>query len=51
MKYYVWVDKLHPQTNLVYSMTTENIELERVEVEVEEGEDIVQAVKNILGIN
>lgn len=51
MTYYVWVDKNHPEINLVYAINRENIDLEKVVVEVGEGEDIVQAVKVVLGMS
>jgi hypothetical protein len=51
MKLYAFVDARHPDLNLVVITTTDaGLELEKVEVEVEDGENVVQAVKDKLGL-
>lgn len=51
MKLYAFVDKRHPELNLVIMTTIDpNLELEKIEVEVEDGEDVVKAVKEALGL-
>jgi hypothetical protein len=51
MKVYAFVDKRYPNLDLVI-VTTEDPELllERVEVDVQEDEDVIAAVKEKLGL-
>lgn len=48
---YVFVDSRHPNQNLILVSTYDkDLQLERIEVQVEEGQSVVDAVKNKLGI-
>ncbi len=48
MKKYVYYDSKKPDTNLVYVISDSDIDLVKVELEVEDGEDIVAKLKEIL---
>lgn len=48
---YVFVDTRHPTTNLILASTYDaDMELEKVEVDVEDGESVIQKVKEKLGL-
>lgn len=50
MKIAVWYDKKKPKTNLIWSSThMVDIELEKLVLDVEEGENLVEKVKEHLG--
>jgi hypothetical protein len=51
MKVYAFVDKRYPNLNLVVVTSDDpDLQLERVEVDVAEGESVIQAVKDKLGL-
>ena len=51
MKIAVWYDKKKPKTNLIWASThMVDIELEKLVLDVEENENLVQKVKEALGI-
>lgn len=51
MTKYVFVDTRYPTLNLVRVVSDDpDLELEKVEIEVEDGDDIVAAVKAKLGL-
>ncbi len=44
---YAWVNTKHPEDDLVYATSLDStLELEKIEVQVEEGQSVIQAVKN-----
>lgn len=46
---YAWVNTKHPEDDLVYATSLDStLELEKIEVQVEEGQSVIQAVKNKL---
>lgn len=49
MKIYAFIDARHPELNLVLLSTEDpDLTLERIEVDVEDGESVVDAVKQKL---
>ncbi len=44
---YTWVNTKHPEDDLVYATSFDStLELEKIEVQVEEGQSVIEAVKN-----
>ena len=51
MKIYVWIDKTKPDKNLVIATSpNSDLVLEKIEVEVLDGEDVVSATKRTINI-
>jgi len=51
MKIYVFVDQRHPELDLILATSLDpDLVLEKVEVDVEDGESVIQAVKDKLGL-
>lgn len=51
MKVYAFVDTRYPNLNLVVVSTEDpNLQLERVEVDIQENESVIDAVKTKLGL-
>jgi len=51
MKIAVWYDKKKPKNNLIWSSThMVDIELEKLVLDVEENENLIEKVKEALGI-
>jgi len=49
MKLYVFVDKRYPEINLVVATSPDiDLELEKIEVDVEDGQDVIAAVKAVI---
>lgn len=49
MKKYVYYDSNKPDMNLVYVISDSDIDLIKVELDVEDGEDIIAKLKERLG--